>query len=341
MDPPPTADTSTVDDCAGPSISTVHSDVIQAHILTRLDGPTLASAACASAQLCRLCAEDDLWKTICTATWPSLDDPLVRDVISTFPNGHRSIFYDSFPSLPIQTLPSKKKHLYLPSSSTELISAVDMYYKDRPIFSKVQRTDTQMNWFLCSPLWVDLLDPKEFVPTPVEYMPKDEEWLKHLEDSLSLSWVLIDPTKKRSANLSSRRPVSVQRHWLTRDLEMLYAVTVANDQTSSEWLQCTIKVTCGGKIGGEMHVRGVSLMVEDTEGKNVTGKESLRILQTAMENAERKKVSQEESKWRYEKFLGMKRERRERKQRIEKAMDMMSIMVIILVLVFLCWFMLF
>ncbi|XP_028808282.1 F-box protein At2g27310-like [Neltuma alba] len=339
MDPASAADISAVDDGAGSSISTIHSDVIQTHILTRLDGPALASAACASAQLRRLCAEDDLWKNICAATWPSLDDPLVRDVISAFPNGHRSIFYDSFPSL--QPLPSTKKHLYRPSPSTELISAVDMYYKDTPIFSKVQRTDTQTGWFLCSTLWVDLLDPKEFVPTPVKYVPKDEEWLKHLEDNLSLSWILIDPTRKRSGNLSSRRPVSVQRHWLTRDLEILYSVTVARDQMSSECLQCTIKVTCGGKAGGEMHVRGVSLMVEDMEGKSMTGRESLGILQRAMESAERTKVTQEEAKGRYEKFLGMKRQRRERKQRIEKATDIISVMIIILVFVFFCSFMLF
>lgn len=216
-----------------------------------------------------------------------------------------------------------------------------MYYKDTPIFSKVQRTDSQTSWFLCSPLWVDLLQPKEFVPTPVKYVPKDEEWLKHLEDNLSLSWILIDPTRKRSVNLSSRRPVSVQRHWLTRDLEILYAVTVARDQKTPEWVQCTIKVTCCGKVGGEMHVRGASLTVEDMEGKNLSGKESLGILQGAMENAERKKVSREEAKGRYEKFLRMKRQRRERKQRIEKAMDMISVMVIIVVFLFFCSFMLF
>ncbi|KAK4255270.1 hypothetical protein QN277_008287 [Acacia crassicarpa] len=341
MDPYSAADISAVDDDgACSSISpAVHSDVIQTHILTRLDGPTLASAACASSQFRHLCAGDDLWKNICTTKWPSLDDPPVHDFISTFPNGHRSIFYDSFPSL--QPLPSEKKHLHRSSPSKELISAVDMYYKDTPIFSKAHRTDTQMDWFLCSPLWVDLLDPKEFVPTPVNYVPKDEDWLKHLEDNLSLSWILIDPTRKRSANLSSRRPVSVQRHWLTRDLEILYAVTVARDETSSEWVQCMIKVTCGGKAGEEMHVRGVSLIVEDTEGKTMTGKDSLGILQRAMENAERKIVRQEKAKGRYEKFLGVKKQRKERKQRMEKAMEMISLMVIILVLVFFCGFMLF
>ncbi|KAF7805734.1 F-box protein [Senna tora] len=336
---PSTAGISSVDEDAGSSISTVHSDVIQAHILTRLDGPTLASTASASSHLRHLCALDNLWKNICTATWPSLDDPLVRHVISTFPNGHRSIYSDSFPSL--HSLPSNNNHLDRSPPTTELISAVDMYYQDKPIFSKIQRTHTQTNWFLSSPLWVDLLDPKEFVPTPVKYVRKDEEWLKHLEDNLKLSWILIDPTRKRSANLSSRRPVSVQRHWLTRELEIVYAVVMARGEIWSEMVEGRIKVTCGGKVGGEMHVRGVRLMVEDMEGKNVSGKESLGILQRAMENGKRKKVNGEEARTRYEKFLGMKRERRDRKQRRDKALDIISVLVILVIFLFICWLMLF
>lgn len=338
MASPSTAEISTADDDAGPSISTVHSDVMRTRILTLLDGPTLTSAACASSHLRHLCTEDNLWKNICIAEWPSLDDALVRDVISTFPDGHRSIFSDSFPSLHY-TIPSKKKHQNRSFPSGELISAVDMYYQDKRIFSRVHRTDDQSNWFLCSPLWIDLLDPKEFVPTPAKYVRKDEEWLKHLEDNLRLSWILIDPIRKRSANLSSRRPVSVQRHWLTRDLEILYAVVMARDQRSSDLVQCTIKVTCEGKVGGAMNVRGVRLMVEDMEGKHVRGKESLGILQRAIENGERRKVKDEEAKGWYEKFLRMKRERRERKQRIEKALDMFSIVVLIALFLFFCFFM--
>uniref|UniRef100_A0A2N9HTV9 Uncharacterized protein n=1 Tax=Fagus sylvatica TaxID=28930 RepID=A0A2N9HTV9_FAGSY len=48
--------------------------------------------------------------------------------------------------------------------STELISAVDVRYKDELIFSKVQETEAETGWFLCSPFRVDLLGQKESNP---------------------------------------------------------------------------------------------------------------------------------------------------------------------------------
>ena len=329
---------SIVDEDTRASITTVHPDIIQTHVLTRLDGPSLASAACASSELRRLCTEESLWRNICTAKWPSLQNSLVRDVVSTFPRGYRSIFTDSFPFLhhgpPV-------KRLDRSFAASELISAVDLYYQDKPIISRVLQTQTQTGWFLSSTLLVDLLDPKELIPTPIKYLPKDEDWLKHLEDNLNLSWILIDPTLKRSANLSSRRPVSVQRHWLTRDLEIVYAVVLAGDQRSSEFVQCKIKVTCCGKVGGKMHAKEINLMVEDMDGKQVSGKESLVIFQRAIENGKRKEVKEDEAKETFEKFLWMKRQRRERKRRREKAMDVLAIVIVITIFLFFCWFKLF
>jgi hypothetical protein len=89
----------TVDQGGATAISDVHHDIIQTHILTRLDGPTLATTACASSHLHALSTEEELWRNICSATWPSIDHPRVRHVISSFPGGHRSFFSDSFPAL--------------------------------------------------------------------------------------------------------------------------------------------------------------------------------------------------------------------------------------------------
>ncbi|KAJ1440724.1 F-box-like domain superfamily [Sesbania bispinosa] len=254
------------------SITTVHPDIIHNHILTRLDPATLATASSVSSHLRRLCTDEDLWRNISTATWPSLMDPIASHVISTFPAGHRSIFSDAFPSLHHSASYSDHPHPPPP----ELISAVDLYYQGKPIFSRVQRTETKKNWFLSSPLWVEMLEHDELVPTPVKFVRKDEEFLKHLEESLSLSWIVIDPTRKRAANVSSRRPVSVRRHWLTRDLEVLFSVVMAGERRrATEMVQCMVKVTCCGKVGGELHVREVNLVMEDTEGAHVSGKEGV------------------------------------------------------------------
>ncbi|KAF7823207.1 F-box protein [Senna tora] len=295
--PPPT----TVDGDGASTISAVHPDVIQTQILNRLDGATLASAACASSHLRGLCNDDTLWRNICTATWPSLHDPRVRHVVSGFPGGHRSLFSDSFPTLHhVDDHPDRS----FPTASDHWISAVDLYYRDTPIFSKVIRTETRTGWFGSSPLWIDLLDPNELVPTPLVYARKDEDWMRqrHLEENLSVSWILIDPTRNRAANLSSRKAVSAKRNWFSRDLELVYAVVIACEgRAAREWVQCNIKVTCCGEAGGEMHVREVSLMVEDTEGRNICGEESMVILQRAIENGKRERVKEEEAKAREEK----------------------------------------
>ncbi|RDY01086.1 F-box protein, partial [Mucuna pruriens] len=316
------------------SLTTLHPDIIHTHILTRLDGATLASAASVSSLMHRLCTQEDLWRQICTATWPSLLDPTARHVISTIPGGHRSIFSDAFPSLHHSSLRPHRPHPPPP----ELISAVDIYYQGKPVFSRVKRTKTQKNWFLTSPLWVDALEPKELIPTKVKFRRKDEGWLKHLEESLSMSWIIVDPTRGRAANVSSRRAVSARRHWLTREVEVVYAVGMAGErQRATEKVQCVVKVTCCGKVGGELHVREVNLVMEDTEGRQVSGKEGLAILQSAMECAERKRMDHVRDKESFQKFTCLMKERRDSKLRREKVKDVVSSLLAFVAFVLFCF----
>ncbi|KAK7324847.1 hypothetical protein VNO77_28726 [Canavalia gladiata] len=312
-------------------ITTVHPDIIQSHILPLLDGPALASAASATSQLRRLCIEHHLWHNICSTTWPSLNDPLAAALVSTFPAGHRSIFSDSFPSIHY----SPPNHHPTSPPPEELVSAVDLYHKGKPVFSRVIRTETRKGWFLCSPLWVDLLDSNELVPTPLMFpQSNEEEWLKELEEDLSLSWIMIDPTRKRAVNLSSRTPVAARRHWLTGEMEVVFAVAM-------DLVQCIIKVTCCGKSGGAMHVREVSLTMEDMDGRHMIGRDSVVILQGAMESGKRKKVDSLEARARYEKFCRVKRERRERKMRRDKAVDTVAMLVAFTIFALLFWCMTF
>ncbi|OMO68431.1 hypothetical protein COLO4_29666 [Corchorus olitorius] len=256
------------------TISTVHPDIIETHILTRLDGPTLASASCASAQLRALASQEDLWTNICHTTWPSTTSQRVRHVISEFPNGSRSFFSDAFP---LATRPaSSRNSSENPDLPSELISAVDIYYKKELIFSKVVETETETSWFKCSPFRVDLLDQKEAVSTRITH-PDTEDTCRDLEDDMELSWIIIDPTGKRAMNLSSQRPVSVHRHWLSGDVQVKFAAVVGGGSsgTATELAQCGVVVTCGGSARGEMHVREVSLQVEDMDGMFLNGKDSL------------------------------------------------------------------
>ncbi|KDP24968.1 hypothetical protein JCGZ_24267 [Jatropha curcas] len=322
--PPPT-----VDPIGDGTISAVHHDILQNHILNRLDGPTLAAVACASSELHGLSTEDKLWQKICIDTWPSINDPLTSSIISTFPSGHRSFFSDSYPLLHHHRHSSHILERPSPET-TELISAVDIFYQNFPIFSKVEETETESGWFMSSPFRVDLIEPnKDFVPSGIPQASENDSRLKQVEQNLTLSWILIDPKQKRAVNISSHRAVSVQRHWLTGEVQAKFATILAGDEekgSEREYVQFEVVVTCGGKEGGEIHVRDVSMVMEDMEGKTLTGKESLVILQEAMERGERRKgKSGKEGKERFKEFLERRKERKERIQRREKILDWVCI----------------
>ncbi|KAI9085569.1 hypothetical protein K1719_032412 [Acacia pycnantha] len=67
------------------------------------------------------------------------------------------------------------------------------------------------------------------------------------------------------------------RHWLTGDLELVYAVVIACDEGLSEWVQCNIKVTCTciEEVGTEMLVREISLTMKDFDRRSISGKQSM------------------------------------------------------------------
>lgn len=162
------------------------------------------------------------------------------------------------------------------------------------------------------PFRVDLLHPKESFPTPIE--------TSHMEDNkLTLNWIIANPSRNRAANFSSLRPVSVEQHWLTREIVVKYATILASNQLgSSEYVECKVMVTCGGVEGGRLHVREVCMQMEDMDGKYLNGKESLEILINSIEHGKRKKGDGREG---YEQYLEMKRRRTERKTRREKIME--------------------
>lgn len=303
-------------------ISAVHPDIIQTHILTKIDGPTLASAACASPLLHALCTEEKLWMDICNSTWPSTNQSFLSDIISTFPAGHRSFFSDSFSGIDHRQPAQQVNRSF---TSPQLISAVDIRYGQKVIYSKVEITETETEWFRCTPFRIDLLDRKEPVTTQVKFENDDVKFQLGIPKNMSLSWILIDPTRKRAVNLSSRFPVSVTRHWLTGDVQAEYAVVMTGDRLgrSSEFIKCSVVVTCGGKGGGDLHVREVGMHVQDMEGKGLSGGDSLVILQGALESGRRKKGNEERE--RYREYLEMMRESRERKLRRERRLDLLCI----------------
>ncbi|KAK7345305.1 hypothetical protein VNO77_15906 [Canavalia gladiata] len=297
------------------TLSDIHPDIIESHILKRLDGPALASAASTSSQLRNLSWHEPLWAHACHSTWPSTFSPRVRHVISTFPNGPRSFFADSFPS--------SRSSLTAPTDSDrtpELISSVDLFHDNRLLFSKVVETETETGWFRCSPFRIDLVDPKDVVRTEVKY-PVDEDTCRDLGEELRLSWIVIDPAARRAVNVSSGRAVSVRKHWLSGEVEVRFATVVDGGErgTAREVVLCSVVVTWGG----EMHVREVSLQMEDMDGMQMNGRDSLVILRRALEGERIKR--KEDGGWGYREFVRRKKERMEGKVRAEGRLDMLCV----------------
>ncbi|KAI3697355.1 hypothetical protein L6452_30317 [Arctium lappa] len=306
------------------AIAEIHEEIIQTHILTRLDGQTLSAAAAVSSQLQSLCSDDKLWSDICSSNWPSTDHPLLRHVISNFPSGHRSFFSDSFP-FPSHRLTTTTATSSLPTS--QLISAVDLRYREELVFSKVESTNTtpSSNWFQTSPFRIDLLEPKELVPSSaVKFSGDDHVMQSNLEQHVTLSWILIDPIQNRAVNLSSIKPVSVQRNWLTDDIELTFAV-VTRDY-NYEYVNCNLEIACGVKEGGgEVYVSGVSLTLQDVDGTCLNGKDSLVILQGLMVAERRRGGGGEGEKKRYKEYIERRRERKEERDRRERRLDVVCI----------------
>ncbi|XP_010503085.1 PREDICTED: F-box protein At3g44326-like [Camelina sativa] len=333
-------------------INAVSSDVLRSNILTRVDGASLAALSCTCIDLHSFSSEESLWKQQCSLTWPSTLDARIQSIISTFPAGHRTFFSDSFPFLEHNGV-----MINLPPTvecTTELVSAVDIFYKGEVIFSKVHVTETVSGWFLCSPMRVDLVEPKELISTRVSLAEQWEgdTWKSDLEKNLSLSWILIDPTRKRAADVSTRRPVSVERHWLTGEVHVKFSTVfvVGEKKKKSEEVEFTVTVVVAafsrrGEEKAEVQIREVSLVAEDMEGKNLGGKNSLVILASAM-GMERRRFrvgGEEEGKEKYKEFMERKTGKADMKWRREKetAMETAACWIAVLLLGFLLCFYLF
>ncbi|CAI9778918.1 unnamed protein product [Fraxinus pennsylvanica] len=304
------------------SFSSLHTDIIEAHILPRLDGATLATTSCSSTTLRHLSSQDHLWTQTCHSTWPSTRSSRVCQVISTYPDGGpRSFFAHAFPLL--EEGRSSSKHSSSAPPPSELISAVDIHYQDKIIFSKVQETETVTGWFRCSPFRIDLLEPKDVIPTPIKQPDGDDTCTVIFKD-MTLSWILIDPIRRLAVNLSSHKPVTVQRHWLTGEVQVRFASILA---VSRGHVQCGIVVTCCVSEEGEMmQMREISLDIEDMDGMHKNGKECLGILHRAMDGKRGKGRNRvEEGHRRYKEYLEMKKERRERKVRTEGTLDILCV----------------
>ncbi|XVE58191.1 hypothetical protein DITRI_Ditri04bG0150600 [Diplodiscus trichospermus] len=222
-------------------------------IFVRLDGSTLASAACTCSDLQGLARDQSLWKQLCHSTWPSTALNEARHLISpSAMDGFDKFYADSFPLIlhdkdasdfPIKT------HIISPSN---FASFVDVYYSNKCILSSVldgipsaaefsgdDETSDLMRWLLNCPFKLVLLDVDydegiedgselqsannaygyNQIEAPsiisIEQKGKSPNHCNELVEGLRLSWVLLDKKRGRAVNLSSWKPLLVKKIWTT------------------------------------------------------------------------------------------------------------------------------
>lgn len=292
---------------AATTISALHSDIIESHILTKFDGPSLASLASTSNLLHSFCSQESLWKHICDSTWNSVKHPLVQRKISSFPGGYRSFYSDSFPVL---CASSSQGSLGCQVETAELISAVDLRNGNDIVYSNVKVIDTSASSFAGSLFYVDLIDHKENVEIPIKYEGDENVLMSKLKDNLTLSWIVIDPVLKRAANVSSLKPVSVRPNCDKTGIEVTYATILSGvccGVDTAESVECRLVAKFCCEKGNSIELRELSLCLVDMVKSRLNGEMSLRILKEAMENGERRKENGQGKE--YAKNLDCRRQR--------------------------------
>ncbi|OMO79909.1 hypothetical protein CCACVL1_13308 [Corchorus capsularis] len=289
-----------------------------AHIMVRLDGSSLASAACTCSELHGLAQDQRLWKHLCHSTWPSTSLKEAHHLFSSFTmEGFNRFYADSYPLIlhdrnsdviPIQT------HL----SPSDFASFIDVYYRDKCILSRVLdgmpntavcgdgQSNDFLRWFLNCPFrlvlfdvdsvegdevrsgndeygYTQMLSPRFMAPVQIG---KTKDHSKELVEGLRLSWVLFDKKRGRAVNLSSWKPVLVKKIWATDGDYLMHfgcIVPVEENVLPHKLAKCLIMARCSlaGKEG-YLRWKEISMHFEDTIGAHINGDKSLIIMNRAL-----------------------------------------------------------
>ncbi|XP_068636170.1 probable F-box protein At2g36090 [Aristolochia californica] len=143
---------------------------------------------------------------------------------------------------------------------------------------------------------------------------------KKLEKKMRLSWVLLNKRSGRAVNLSSWRPLTVQRHWPAEgDISMRFGCVVATPA------ECVISVKCR-LLDKEscLKWRAISLRMEDRDGRHLNGGRSLSFLERALSCCSRSRKWLEFERG-YGEYTREKKKVKEKKLRNEGMVDGMCV----------------
>ncbi|KAG2538948.1 hypothetical protein PVAP13_9NG577600 [Panicum virgatum] len=276
-------------------------------ILKRLDAAALARAGCACADFRAISNEEDLWENACTSLWPStrLDD--VRSLIVSV-GGFRKFYADCFTLILNKDVPLEN------SQPSDFVSLIDIWYKDRVLYSKViwgiPNSDGANGWFYNCPFRIDLFhhsaennennNGEVFLSTisDLPSVPSMEQERKYgklwreLNDGIKLSWIIVNRKMKRAVNLTSWHPLGGQRHWPTdTDFVLRFgSVLPAQEVLPCQVAECILLMkfhmtSMGNEEAGKPSTPALtelSMQIEDMGGVHLNGRCSLLLLKEAL-----------------------------------------------------------
>ncbi|MCO5577432.1 hypothetical protein L7F22_031267 [Adiantum nelumboides] len=229
----------------------INKDVLY-EVLCRLDGLTLATAACAGSVFRSISLDERIWECICNKQWPSTNDPLVKYIAASMGGFYR--FYSECFPLIVNKQPfifdiadtilkdaedwfddeeDMIEELY-GTSPDDFVSLVDVLFKGKPIVTRVLHgipgASDFHGWFSTCPFRIDALtytddDDEQAVASgtvisedlpsvvSIEKERKEGRFWKALRDDIRVSWIIVNKRTRQMANLSSWRPLGGQRHW--------------------------------------------------------------------------------------------------------------------------------
>ncbi|XP_010545088.1 PREDICTED: probable F-box protein At1g60180 isoform X2 [Tarenaya hassleriana] len=332
-------------------------------ILRRLDGPSLASAACTCSSLSSLSREETLWENVCKSMWPSTDSRDATNLILSI-GGFRKFYADCFPLIVNNDYHGQTDGGHESFLPADLISLVDIRFGDRIIWSKVLWGIPDVNgsnsWFHSCPFRIDLLRDEEteggeaitlsvsdgLQPvSSLEKERKDGKLWRDLRDRLRLSWIIVNRKIKKAVNLSSWSSLGGHRHWPTEKDFVIRFGSVLPARPQCRAVECVLTMKCrvvrteeDGYNQTRLGLTELGMELEDMEGSHVNGRNSMWILAEAL-RCRRSRNYSEALELRHM-FTRAQRELREEKMRSDNVLDRIFILSAITAFLTFCYFVL-
>ncbi|GMI66023.1 Cytokinin-induced F-box [Hibiscus trionum] len=274
---------------------------ILADIMARLDGSTLASAACTCLDLRAIARDQRLWKHLCHSTWPSTALKGAQHLIPSLPvDGFRRFYADSYPFIlhdahkDAEIFPAQHPHI----SPFNFASFIDVYYREKCVISRVQdgipgTADFDQDNETTTGLMGDMEDGdelqfanNEYGFVSLEHIGESTDLCDELKEGIRLSWVLLDKKSGKAGNLSSGKPLLVKKIWETNGEYVVHfgcIIPVQESVVPHKLAKCLIVARCIVE-GKQWYLRWkeIRMHIEDPNGAYINGGKSLMILNQAL-----------------------------------------------------------